>query len=169
MNITLIGMAGVGKSVIGRGLAKRLHYRFIDTDLLIQRKTGLRLQKIIDTLGEKEFLKIEEQMVTELDLDGNCVVSPGGSVVYSAKAMRFLKKRSTIVFLDAPFRDIRRWITDKDTRGIVDLGKGLKAVFSERRPLYKKYSDFAVRCYAGSGREATVERILKKWRSRNKG
>jgi shikimate kinase len=65
-NITLIGMAGVGKSVIGKELAKELLYRFIDTDELIEKKFNLKLQEIIDQWGEERFLEIEEQTILKL-------------------------------------------------------------------------------------------------------
>ncbi|MCK5176932.1 MAG: (d)CMP kinase, partial [Candidatus Aenigmarchaeota archaeon] len=56
MNITLIGMAGVGKSFIGKKLAKKLNYDFIDVDELIEKNTNLKLQQIIDKFGERYFL-----------------------------------------------------------------------------------------------------------------
>ena len=55
MNITLIGMAGSGKSLVGKILAKKLHYEFIDVDKIIQKKTESRLQTIVDKFGEKRF------------------------------------------------------------------------------------------------------------------
>ena len=82
MNITLIGMAGVGKSVTGKELAKRLDYGFIDIDEIIEKKANLKLQQIIDDLGDDKFLAIEERTVLGLDKLENCIISPGGSVIY---------------------------------------------------------------------------------------
>jgi len=78
MNITFIGMSGVGKSIIGKELAKRLNYKFLDIDELIEEKIGLKLQQIIDNSGEKRFLEIEKKTILGLGRLDNCVISPGG-------------------------------------------------------------------------------------------
>jgi shikimate kinase len=144
MNITLIGMAGVGKSVIGKELAQRLDYEFIDVDEVIEKKIKLKLQQIIDNFKEDRFLEIEEKTILELGELNNCIISPGGSVAYSVEAMKFLKKNSVIVFLKAPFESIQKRLTNQETRGIIGLKKGLKTLFDERLILYKEYADVTI-------------------------
>src|SRR3990172_5202486 len=145
MNITLIGMAGAGKSVIGKSLATRLRYQFIDPDETIEKKMNLKLQEIIDRFGEDRFLQIEEQTILDLGRIDHTVISPGGSVVYSEKAMRFLKENSAVIFLDAPFESIERHIPDQSSRGIIGLKKeDLKTLFHEKRSLYQKYADLTI-------------------------
>ena len=162
MKMTLIGMAGVGKSVIGKALAEKLSFRFIDTDAAIERETGLGLQDIIDKLGEKEFLLIEEKTIIALDLPEKCVISTGGSAVYSEMAMASLKKISVVVFLDASLDIIENWITNKVERGIIHLKKGLPGIYKERLTLYKKYADISIRLSQNYNRELIVEDIIKK-------
>ena len=163
MNITLIGMAGVGKSLIGRALAKRLHYKFFDTDKIIEKNTKLRLQTIIDKLGEDKFLEIEEHAILKLDLGDRCILSPGGSVVYSKGAMKFLKKHTTVVFLKASFKNINNWISNKSERGIIGLKKeGLRKLFKERLPLYEKYADAIVRLPQDYNINCVVDSIINK-------
>ena len=146
MNITLIGMAGAGKSTIGRALARRLNYTFIDVDCLITEKTGMTLQALIDKQGDLALIRFEEEAILKLDQVKECVISPGGSVVYSEKAMEHLKKVSKIVFLDAPFRSIVKRIRNTRNRGIVGLrDRSLKELFEDRIILYKKYADFSVK------------------------
>ena len=65
-NIILTGMPGAGKSTVGVILAKVLGMNFIDTDLVIQERTGLRLQELIDRDGPSEFMRIEEAAVLSL-------------------------------------------------------------------------------------------------------
>lgn len=67
-NIVLIGMPGVGKSTIGVILAKVLGYNFIDTDILIQEKTGKLLFQIIQESGIDEFINIENNVNKELSV-----------------------------------------------------------------------------------------------------
>ena len=79
-NIILIGMPGSGKSTLGVLLAKYSGYSFVDLDLIITKKTGKKLQKILDQDGYDAFLKIENQVGKELDCE-KTVVATGGSMV----------------------------------------------------------------------------------------
>jgi shikimate kinase len=145
MNITFIGMAGAGKSTVGKRIAKRLGYDFIDIDDVIEAKTGMKLQQIIDRMGDEKFIEIEEKVVLELDNLKNHVFSPGGSIIYSQAAMDFLKRNSTVIFLDVPFRVIDARLRNRTNRGIIGLkDKPLEALFKERLILYKKYADITV-------------------------
>ena len=145
MNITLIGMSGVGKSRIGRLLSKKLNYAFIDIDAIIEKDNGKKLQKIIDFLGDKEFLKLEEKAIMRIGQISNSVISPGGSSIYSDSAMLFLKSISKIAFLNASLQELKRRPVDFSERGIIGLKeKGLAALFKERLPLYKKYADVTI-------------------------
>lgn len=162
MNITLIGMAGAGKSTIGRALAKRLNYTFIDIDGLIIERTGMPLQALIDRQGDSALLQLEEEAILGLGQVDNCIISPGGSVVYSKEAMKHLKEISKIVFLDAPFRSIVKRIPNARKRGIIGLkDRSLKELFEERLTLYNKYADLSIKIREGENVQRLVERIIK--------
>ena len=79
-NIILIGMPAVGKSTVGVVVAKRLGYRFIDTDILIQEEEGKLLKDIIAEKGIDGFLEIEDRINANV-IAKHSVISPGGSVV----------------------------------------------------------------------------------------
>ena len=89
-NIVFIGMPAVGKSTVGVVVAKRLGYEFIDTDLLIQKQEQRLLREIIEQEGIDNFLKIENQVNRDIEVE-HAVISPGGSVVYCEEAMRHFK------------------------------------------------------------------------------
>jgi shikimate kinase len=162
-NLTLIGMAGVGKSVIGRRLAHVLRYEFIDIDERIEKSFNLRLQGIVDRFGEQKFLEIEEQTILELGSLVHTVISPGGSAIYSKRAMAFLKTHSILIFLDAPFETIEKQISNLDSRGIVWREKtDLKLLFQERKPLYEEYADMTVELSGDGNADGVVRKILKK-------
>jgi shikimate kinase len=108
MNITLIGMSGVGKSRIGKLLAEKLHYNFIDIDRVIEEANGKKLQELIDSLGDEKFLELEEKAILCMKNTIYTIISPGGSAIYSEKAMKRLKSISTIVFLNASLEEIKR-------------------------------------------------------------
>ena len=145
MNVVLIGMSGSGKSVIGRLLARELSYTFIDVDDLIERKIQMHLQEFIDTFGDEDFIKLEEETIVELNIQ-RCVIALGGSCIYSQKAMDHLKKDSIIVFLDVSLEVLQSQITEIEKRGIVYLKrKSYDELFEERLPRYHQYSDITVR------------------------
>ena len=100
-NIVLIGMPGTGKSVVGRALAQRLDYTFVDVDDLIVEKTGKTLPEILRTQGLEAFLAIEEQVGQSLECS-NTVVATGGSMVLSEKAMEHLCSNGVAVWLETP-------------------------------------------------------------------
>jgi len=162
MNITLIGMAGVGKSSIGRVLAKQLGIDFIDVDRIIEKATQMSLQQIIDTKGDEAFSKIERDAILGLDLKKEAVIATGGSAVYSAEAMEFLKRHSRVIYLKASFESISAWVSNRLARGLVGLQtKSLREIYDERIPLYEHYADYTVELDAHYATDAVVDVIAR--------
>jgi shikimate kinase len=146
LNIVLVGMSGAGKSTLGVLLAKAIGMDYVDTDIIIQKNEGRLLQEIIDNDGIEKFMQIEEGTVSELQLE-NCIISTGGSVIYSEKAMTVLKQHGQAIYLHVAFEEIKRRLINVTTRGIViKKGNSLKDVYEERVPLYLKYSDKTLNC-----------------------
>ena len=143
-NITLIGMPASGKSSVGVVLAKRLGKRFIDTDILIQEKYGKLLKELIEEYGDEGFREIEDEVNASIDVK-NCVISPGGSVIYGERAMEHLKENSIIIYLELSYTAIKSRIGDLRERGItLKEGQSLKDLYLERVPLYEKYADTTI-------------------------
>ena len=160
MNIILIGMPASGKSTVGVVLAKLLGCDFIDTDLLIQRRTGFRLSQIIRDRGLDAFLAEEEAACLSLRAE-NSVIATGGSVVYSAAAMRHLKALGTVVHLSVDFRTLQSRLHDVRGRGVVlRPGQSLADLYAERAPLYRDYADITVPEGDGS-LEETVQAVYR--------
>ncbi len=158
MNITFIGMPGAGKSWVGKEVACRLNLRLIDTDELIRQHTGLSLGETLVRLGDELFIQLEEKVVLQLGNFDNCVVSPGGSVIYSQKSMNFLQRRSVVIFLNVPVEVILARVEPQ--RGVVRLrDKSLKDLFNERLPLYEKYANQTI--FANRDVRLVTEEIVK--------
>lgn len=136
--ISLIGMAGVGKSTVGRQLALRLDWPHLDTDRLLEAYYGKPLQSIFDALGLQDFLQAEETVVANLGAK-RCVISTGGSVVYGSSAVEKLRALGPVIHLDATSETIERRIDDLDQRGLAMApGQTLAMLHAERAPLYAK-------------------------------
>lgn len=158
-NVILIGMPAVGKSTVGVVAAKRLGYRFIDTDLLIQEEEGKLLKEIIKKNGIDGFLKIEDRVNAGVIADRS-VIAPGGSVVYCKNAMEHYKEIGTIVYLQASYETINKRLKNAKNRGVVlRKGQTLKDLYNERVPLFEKYADLTV-CEDGLCLEETIEKVL---------
>ena len=159
-NIVLIGLPTAGKSTIGVILAKTMGMNFIDTDIVIQEKTGRLLQKIIDEEGSEIFLEIEEKAVLSLNAYP-AVIATGGSVVYSQQAMEYLKSDGFIIYLEISFDEMVRRLNNITTRGIVLVpGQSLRDLYTLRIPLYERYADIRIPC-SDDDFEKVVEKIQK--------
>ena len=143
-NLVLIGMPASGKSTVGVILAKVIGYDFIDTDILIQRAEKKRLPEIIKAVGVDGFLEVEERVCSSVEAD-RCVIATGGSVVYSEKAMRHLKKIGHVMYLKVDYETIRKRLGNIKQRGVaLREGQTLRDLYDERVVLYEKYADSVI-------------------------
>ena len=154
--VSLIGIAGAGKSTLGKALARRLDWAHLDTDRLIEATLGQPLQTIMDERGLKGFLEVEEAVVSLLGAK-RTVVSTGGSVVYSARAMERLGSLGPVIHLGIELDTFLERVRDAAGRAFVRPdGHSLADVYAEREPLYLKACDFSVRTDA-AGLDQCVE------------
>lgn len=139
--ISLIGMAGAGKSTVGDRLARLLGWRLVDTDHLIEAVYGAPLQQISDALGKEAFLDAEAAVIRTIKAH-RVILATGGSVVYRPEAMRHLGGLGPLVFLEVPLPIILRRIALKPDRGLaIAPGQSVEDLFREREALYKRYAD----------------------------
>ncbi|MFO7749225.1 MAG: shikimate kinase [Desulfobacteraceae bacterium] len=145
-NIVLIGMPAVGKSTVGVLLAKKLGLDFVDTDITIQTKEGRTLSKIIDNIGVKAFLGLEERYCLALTCCDH-VIATGGSVVYSSRAMAHLGMNARIVYLEIGLDALKTRLSALDSRGVIrGPGQDIDSLYRERTPLYEHYADIRIQC-----------------------
>ncbi|MDD3238875.1 MAG: shikimate kinase [Lachnospira sp.] len=157
-NIVLIGMPGCGKSTVGVVLAKKLGYRFIDSDLLIQEKYDKTLEELIEEHGDAGFIQIENDVNAAIDAD-KTIIATGGSVVYGDAAMTHLKSIGTVIYLEVSEEELENRLGSLKERGVVSNGKTtVKEIFEDRKRLYRKYADITFRQDGEMLRE-TVEQL----------
>lgn len=145
-NIILIGMPGAGKSTLGVVLAKIMNYNFIDADLLIQNQCDKTLQKLIDACGPEGFIQVENQILSDIEVE-RTIIATGGSAVYSDEAMTHLASIGRVVYLQISYDELKARLTDFQERGVVlkgGVGMSLRSLYEERLPLYEKYADYVV-------------------------
>lgn len=160
MNITLIGMPGAGKSYFGRKLADKLKYNFVDFDLIIEKEYKMTLPKVLDHLGDLEFIKKEGEVVIDGTKDKNSlIISPGGSIVYNQEAMKHLSSISKIIYLKSNLENIEK-IVAKRPRGVVGLkNKSVSELYKERSIFYEKWAELTVDVHQTE--EKVIDTILK--------
>jgi shikimate kinase len=144
MNVTLIGMPGSGKSSVGRLLAKRLGYAFLDVDPLIEKREGAKLQAVLDKLGTERFLDVEAEVIAALQCD-NTVIAPGGSAVLRELGAEHLKELGPVVYLKPPTKVLLKRLGNLATRGVtLAPGQTIQDLYDYRAPFYEKYADLVV-------------------------
>jgi shikimate kinase len=143
--ITLIGMAGVGKSAVGKIMAGVLGWQFWDLDKVILERQGINHHEYMKRNGGQALSLLEEQYALSLNLQ-NSIFAPPGSMIYSVKAMEKIKADSVVVYLEASPETIEKRLGENLYKnGIIGLEeKGLAGLMAERVPLYEKYADFTL-------------------------
>ena len=139
-------MPGSGKSCMGKAVSGKLKIKNIDSDTLIEKREGKKLHLLLNELGNEGFKELEERTLCEFNED-NCILSTGGSAVYSEKAMKHLKSIGKVIYLKVSLPVIKERIGDYSKRGIVlKPGQTIDDLYEERRALYERYADFTLNC-----------------------
>lgn len=142
--ITLIGMAGAGKTTVGRLVARALNWAFVDSDHIIEAAFAAPLQSIADAMSKEEFIAVEAELVSSLRL-ARTVVATGGSVVYRQQTMEHLASLGPVVYLDVPQKVVLERIARNPDRGLaIAPGQTVEELFAEREALYRRYATVRV-------------------------
>jgi shikimate kinase len=118
-NIALIGFMAVGKSAVGRNLAKRLGRRFVDLDRLIEKSAGMKVREIFEQKGEVYFRQIEKQTLGQVLAKNGQVIATGGGVVLDDNNLALLRERTWLVALNATTETILTRVGDGATRPLL--------------------------------------------------
>lgn len=138
-NIFFIGLMGAGKTTIGKILAKHLNKQFYDTDVEIEKRTGVKIPVIFDLEGEAGFRKRETAIIQELSEHNNIVMATGGGAVIAAENRHLLKSHGIVIYLRANVNELwYRTRNDKHRPLLqnVDIRAKLEQLYAERNPLY---------------------------------
>ena len=141
VNVALIGFMGAGKSSVGRLAAEQLHFDYLDTDELIQSRTGRTITEIFSTDGEPAFRRMEQELVVELTARTKTVISTGGGLPVNPQNLLNLKKCSLVVCLWASPEKIWERVKNQTHRPLLhdaDPQKKIRDLLAVREPFYKQ-------------------------------
>src|SRR5215212_1814990 len=139
--IVLVGLMGVGKSTVGRRLARRLGVPFVDSDSAIEDASGLSAAEVYERFGEHDFRDGERRLVARL-IEGEIrVIAIGGGAYVDPRTRQLLNERAITVWLDAPVDILAERTSRRDTRPLLrtpDPKGTLERLSEERRPSYEE-------------------------------
>lgn len=142
-NIYLIGFMASGKSTLGRQLAEKLDYRFVDLDEEIEKKHGLSVSGIFEKYGESRFRNWESEALQEVALRKSCVVSTGGGTPCYFSNMEQMNHSGVTLYLQVSVDEIFRRLSGRQMhrpllRGLQgnELKKFISYQISKREPFY---------------------------------
>jgi shikimate kinase len=139
--VVLVGLMGVGKSTVGRRLAKRLGLPFIDSDSAIEDASGYSAAEVFERFGESDFRDGERRLVARLVEDEVRVIATGGGAYVDPRTRQLLNERAITVWLDAPVDILTERTSRRDTPAQLRHGNPkatLERLSEERRPSYEE-------------------------------
>lgn len=156
----MIGMPGSGKSTLGKILASRIGYDFLDTDDLLIAHYQKPLMYIIEERGVEGFIQAEGEILQTVQVS-HTVLATGGSAVYSHQAMEYLRTIGTVLYLKYDVSDIAARVGNLLTRGVVCRNcTTLQELYDQRKPLYEQYADRTIEL-SGCPLEESIQRVLQ--------
>lgn len=153
---------GSGKTSIGKKLSRMMKFDFIDTDHLIEDKTGVDISTIFEHEGETGFRKRENKILEEMVQQNSIVLSTGGGIILSESNRELLSSRGTVFYLATPIAvQLERTSKDKDRPLLKngDPGKILEELHVQRESLYEGVADYIVNTEGKSSQEVSAEII----------
>jgi len=140
-NIALIGFMGTGKTSVGHLLATSLHLEFVDTDHLIETRTGKSIPEIFAQDGEPVFRDLEKQLLAELAHRRRLVISCGGGLAADADNLASLKTHALVVCLWASAEKIWQRVRHQHHRPLLadpDPQAKIRTLLAARTPFYRQ-------------------------------
>ena len=160
-NLALVGFMGTGKSSVGRLVAARLGYDFVDSDEWIEKRVGKSITRIFAEDGEPAFREIEQRLVAEMNGWRRKVISTGGGLAANDANIASLKRHSLLVCLWATPESIYQRVRNQSHRPLLqdlDPPGRIRALLEQRTPFYKQ-ADVLVNTAMRSIREVTQQVI----------
>ena len=161
-NLTLTGMMGVGKSTVGKNLAKKLKYNFIDIDRLIVAREGASINYIFKNKGENYFRKLESEITLQMLKKDNSIISLGGGAFLNKSIRISVKKKSLSFWLDVNIKELIKRLKRTKRRPLLykkNISDTIEKMYLKRKKIYNE-ANFRIKCDFLNSKEI-VDKILK--------
>ena len=139
-NLILLGMMAVGKTTLGKIVAKRQKLEFVDTDSLIEKKNSMTINEIFKTKEEKFFRIEEEKEVLKSLQKKNCVIALGGGAFMNKTLRENILKNNISIWLDVDIKTLNNRIKWNQKRPLLNeenYSKKMKKLYAKRKNIYK--------------------------------
>jgi shikimate kinase len=164
-NLYLVGFMGTGKTTIGRMLAVRLGFHFLDSDHEIERQQGRTVPEIFSTLGEQAFRGFERAFIEGGHPATGQVVACGGGLVVQPGMLGLLKSKGVVMCLHATLETVLRRTQGNRNRPLLDVAdpmERIRSLYALREPIYRQAGTVILT----DGRPASeiVQHVLRAYR-----
>ncbi|RMX08658.1 shikimate kinase [Corticibacter populi] len=161
MKIALIGMPAIGKTTLGRKLARIYGMDFVDLDHAIEEAIGCSIREYFDGMGEAAFRDVESRVLADhVARPGAAVLSTGGGIVLRPENRALLRQRCLVAYLFATPEVLLRRVRNDRTRPLLQVDDPLarlQELYAARHPLYQETADFHVAADAAGTRAVLAE------------
>jgi len=141
MNIVLTGLRGSGKTKVGKLLAEKLGWNFVDLDNEIEKLAGKLIPEIIEEYDWEHFRKLEEEVCTKAGKLDNTVIATGGGAIINPTNEKALKENGKIVYLKVPPKICAQRISNSKSRpALTDTNNTLEEmieIYEQRKERYE--------------------------------
>ncbi|WP_456401362.1 shikimate kinase [Persephonella sp.] len=159
-NIYLVGFMGSGKSTVGKIIAKKIDFKFVDVDEEIQNMEKMPVSQIFKDKGEDYFRELEKKMIDIFIKKDKYVVSTGGGLGANYENMKKMKSNGVVIWLDVPFETAVERVSGDKNRPLLNLNfDDLKKLYIERKNVYS-LADLKIET-DGKSPEDVADEILK--------
>lgn len=141
MRIYLIGMPGSGKSTVGKKLANKINYQYIDMDEYIENKLNKKIPLIFSQNGEAYFRLKEKEVLNDFLLLDNVIISTGGGVIKDKSNKDLMNGK--IIFIDVDIPILENRLKNDNTRPLLKV-KTVKELYDERIDNYNYFYNLKV-------------------------
>ena len=161
-NLVLLGMMAVGKSTLGKIVAKKLNLQFIDTDKNIESSNAMKIKDIFEKRGENFFRAEEEKEVLKSLKKENCIIALGGGAFLNNTIRDNVLKNSIAIWLDADIKTLEKRVKWNEKRPLLKKNnsyKMIKKIYLERKKIYK-LANYKIKCDKMNKSDLTKKIIL---------
>lgn len=141
VNLYLVGFMGTGKSTIGRAVAGRLQFAFVDSDHEIERESGKTIPEIFASLGEPAFREMERGFIDKGHAGERTVIACGGGLVVQPGMLDALQKRGVVICLHASLATVLERTQRQRNRPLLNVEnpeERIRVLYAQREAIYRK-------------------------------